>query len=89
MGRRERWAIMGDILAALLQENAKGEEGRISNVAVRANVAYDRLQVQLGELEAAGLIARAGAMPRLTEKGLAFLRHYRAWTSVLEDFGLD
>lgn len=58
-------------------------------MAARANIAYDRLQPYLDELSTAGLILATSSMPTLTPKGHEFLRHYRAWTAVLEDFGLD
>ncbi|HET6404064.1 MAG TPA: winged helix-turn-helix domain-containing protein [Candidatus Thermoplasmatota archaeon] len=91
MPRRERWSVIGDILAALAHERAKGDGARISNVAARANIAYDRLQPYLDEIAAAGLILLStnGGVPELTPKGREFLRHYKAWTGVLEDFGLD
>lgn len=89
--RRERWSVIGDILTAIVHERAKGEAARISNVAARANIAYDRLQPYLDELVVAGIVTKdpAGGVPDLTAKGRDFLRHYRAWTTVLEDFGLD
>lgn len=91
MPRRERWSVIGDIVSAIQHELGKGSAGRISNVATRANIAYDRLQPYLDELAATGLIlTRDGsAVPELTPKGREFLRHYRTWTAVLEDFGLE
>lgn len=89
--RRERWSVIGDILSAIVHERAKGDAARISNVAARANIAYDRLQPYLDELVAAGILTKVegASIPDVTEKGRDFLRHYRSWKSVLDDFGLD
>ncbi|HVM44845.1 MAG TPA: winged helix-turn-helix domain-containing protein [Candidatus Thermoplasmatota archaeon] len=89
MVRRERWSVIGDILSAIQNERSRGMAPRISNVAARANVAYDRLDPYLAELESAGLIMRDSAFPEVTAKGHEFLRHYRTWTAVLDDFGLS
>lgn len=91
MPRRERWSVIGDILGAIVQEQTKGGGARISNVAARANIAYDRLQPYLDDLYAAGILVPdpENAVPNLTQKGRDFLKHYRTWTAVLGDFGLD
>ena len=59
----------------------------MSNVAVRANLSYDRLIGYLNELGAAGMV-EGERMPRLTAKGRAFLQEYRQWRGVLDRFGL-
>lgn len=81
--------MIGDLLASIQIESARGSLGRASNVASRANIAYDRMEAYLDELSAAGLITRTAGVPALTPKGAEFLKQYRAWTAVLEDFGLE
>ena len=88
MPRRERWTIIGAILLEVEREGARGELGRVTNIALRANLPYDRLVTYLGDLEAAGFV-QLGRVPALTEKGRAFLREYRQWLEVLQRFGLD
>jgi len=88
VSRRERWSILGAILLALEEELQRGEEARLSNVATRANLPYDRLVAYLTKLQAGGLLTE-DKPPRITEKGREFLRHYRQWVSVLDRFGVD
>lgn len=59
----------------------------MSNVALRANLPYDRLMAYFAELAAAGMLTDE-RLPALTDKGQAFLRAYRQWTEVLDRFGL-
>lgn len=87
MPRRERWTILGAVLAALEREASEGRV-RLTRVASAANLPFDRLQQYLHELESAGLL-EAGEPPRLTEKGRVFLDEYRRWSRVLSTFGLD
>jgi predicted transcriptional regulator len=86
--RRERWGIIGAILDAIEQEAQRGEQARVSNVAVRANLSYDRLIGYLNDLAAAGMV-EGERMPRLTAKGRQFLQEYRQWRTVLDRFGLE
>lgn len=85
--RRERWGILGAILEAIEEESARGPDARVSNVAVKANLPYDRLLTYLQQLADAGLVV-PGRMPTLTDRGREFLRHYRQWTDVLDRFGV-
>lgn len=86
MGRREKWALVGAILAALEVEWHRGANGRLTNVAAKANVAYDRLQGYIIEMAANGLVTPS-KIPQLTPKGREFLRHYRQWIELLDRFG--
>lgn len=70
------------------QRTERGSEARVTHVATRANVPYDRMQSYLEELEEAGLVEMEESMPRLTPKGVEFLRHYRQWVEVLDRFGV-
>jgi predicted transcriptional regulator len=65
-----------------------GDGARVTNVATRANLSYDRLMEYLDELARQGFIT-PGRMPQLTEKGNEFLRAARQWRGVLGRFGLD
>lgn len=87
MPRRERWSIIGAILHELEHEGRRGDQARITNVAVRANLPHDRLADYLADLVRAGMV-REARFPQLTEKGRSFLREYRQWTEVLARFGL-
>jgi predicted transcriptional regulator len=84
--RREKWAIVGAILGELDAESERGANARLTNVAQRANVAYDRLQAYIVELEATGFVT-AGRVPALTTKGRDFLRQFRAWMELVDRFG--
>jgi predicted transcriptional regulator len=89
--RRERWSIIGAILTAIQEEvSRKGPEARVTHVAVRANVPYDRLTNYLKDLEESEFITPNGnGMPKLTPKGREFLKEYAEFKSVLSRFGLD
>jgi predicted transcriptional regulator len=88
MPRRERWDIIGAILQALDEQwREHGDGARVTNVALRANLSYDRMMLYLQELQQAGLITN-DRMPHLTEKGREFLALYRQWIEVLGRFGV-
>lgn len=83
MARRERWDIIGSILVAVDDHRTEaGRFARVTNVALLANVPYDRLLGYLEALRVAGLVT-GDRMPALTSRGREFLRHYRAWTDML------
>lgn len=86
-GRRERWGVIGAVLAAVDLEAARNSTGRMTGIAARANIAYDRLQGYLSELQLRGLIA--GDPPKLTPKGREFLAQYRRWQEVLKRYGFE
>jgi len=58
----------------------------VTNVAVRANVPYDRLVSYLESMSAAGLVTLE-KMPRLTKEGDEVLRQYRQWIEVVRRYG--
>ncbi|MGQ0534456.1 MAG: winged helix-turn-helix domain-containing protein [Methanobacteriota archaeon] len=90
MARRERWAVVGSILYAIDEEHrTAGDRARMTRVATRANLAYDRLQVYIADLTGAGLVARNGGIPHITESGMEFLRRYRIWQECLRGIGLE
>ncbi|MEA3198597.1 MAG: Winged helix-turn-helix [Thermoplasmata archaeon] len=85
--RRERWGVAGSILEAIDREHTeRGPQARVTNVAVRANVPYDRLVTYLESMAAAGLV-QLDKMPRLTPEGEDVLRQYRQWTEVVRRYG--
>jgi predicted transcriptional regulator len=85
MHRRERWEILGLILALLADG---GEALPLSRIAQRANLPYDRFMDHLAELRTGGLVTDA-EMPRLTDRGRDLLKSWRQWEAVLQRFGLD
>lgn len=85
-GRRERWAIAGEILSALQAEAARGPVATVSAVAMRANISHDRLHEYLADLQRQGLVG-GGMPPRLTPRGHEFLQQYLAWSETLAAFG--
>lgn len=90
MPRRERWTMLASVLRAIEMERAgAGEEARATNVAQRAGVPYDRLQLYLNELRKAGLVQGEGRLPTVTPKGREYLRQYHAWMESLARFGLE
>ena len=90
MPRREKWGILVSILRALLEEEPRGDHGRITVVAVRANLPHDRLLLLLDDLAKAGLVEmRSESLPRVTAKGADFIREYDAWIDTLGRFGLE
>lgn len=86
-GRRERWGIVGAILAGIDAEAGYGNGARLTPLASRANIAYGRLREYLDHLEAIGLIADPSA-PRITPLGREFLAEYRRWLATLRAYGL-
>src|SRR3989338_10782532 len=91
MPRRERGAIMGNILTSIeeCQMNDEGGRVRLTHVAKRANVAYDRLVAYVTHLKGAGLVNGNGEGPMLTDQGRRFLSPYRAWVGAIQTLGLD
>jgi predicted transcriptional regulator len=88
MHRRDRWAILGLLLALLDKEAASSDPAALSRIAQRANLPYDRFMLHLGELRDQGLLT-SDARPRLTEKGHSLLASWNQWATVLQRFGLD
>ena len=86
MHRRERWEILGLILALLADNDAARLP--LSRIAQRANLPYDRFVDHLAELRTGGLVS-ADDMPAITEKGRDLLKSWRQWEAVLQRFGLD
>ena len=86
MHRRERWEILGLILALVADNATAGLP--LSRIAQRANLPYDRFVDHLAELRAGGLVT-ADEMPAITERGRDLLRSWRQWEAVLQRFGLD
>lgn len=90
MPRRERWTMLASVLRAIETERSSaGEDARATNVATRAGVPYDRLQLYLADLRKAGLVEGEGRLPTVTAKGHEYLRQYRQWMESLERFGLE
>ncbi|MEA3136924.1 MAG: Winged helix-turn-helix [Thermoplasmata archaeon] len=85
--RRDRWDILGLILA-LLADNATGATLPLSRIAQRANLPYDRFVGHLDELREGGLVT-GDEMPAVTAKGHDLLKSWRQWEAVLQRFGLD
>lgn len=78
---------MGSILEAIDREHAeRGAQARVTNVAVRANVPYDRLVSYLESMSLAGLVT-LDKMPRLSPEGEEVLRQYRQWIEVVRRYG--
>ncbi len=87
--KRSRIEIIMDVLEALARH---GDEPA-SRVAMRANLAYDRLSKILEDLASRGLVERVNdgdrVVYRLTERGYALLNELRRLRRLLRDFGLD
>ena len=81
--RRERWAIVRDILLAIDAQDQTRAVLRLTHVAHQANLPLDRLRTYLDQLAARGLI-EALDRPRLTPEAREFLRHCRDWSQVVD-----
>lgn len=86
--RRERWHILGLLLALLSEGATAPDPPALSRIAQRANLPYDRFLDYMGELRQGGLIT-PDPWPRLTESGNHLLKSWRQWEAVLQRFGLD
>lgn len=86
MPRRERSAIVGEMLEALSQAGASGET-RLTVVAAKCNLPYDRFQEYLKDLQARGLVELRDPL-RLTPQGRELLHVFRSWRDRLRLFGL-
>lgn len=88
MARRERWAVLGEILIALDRELREAGAGMsITRVGASANVPHDRLLGYLDEMAAAGLVSR-DRPPTITSEGRDFIQRYRALRDVVDRYGL-
>src|SRR5262245_15408456 len=79
---RGKIEIMGDVLALATSDIRK------THIMYRANLSYEQLSLYLGELLARQLllqgVSRDGTFYRATEKGRAFLQHYRQLSEFLQ-----
>lgn len=87
MPRRERSAILGEMLDALSQAGSRGDL-RLTQVAMRCNLPYDRFQDYLHDLQARGLVDATDPF-RLTPEGRELLAVFRSWRERLGMFGLE
>ncbi|HUR69458.1 MAG TPA: winged helix-turn-helix domain-containing protein [Candidatus Thermoplasmatota archaeon] len=78
---------MAAVLTALL-EAAERKDVRLTSVAAKANLPYDRLVLYLEDMAQMGLVTR-DKPPVVTPGGREFLESCKRWTSVLDRFGLD
>lgn len=88
MKRRERWHILGLMLALLSEGATAPDRPALSRIAQSANLPYDRFLEYLGELRQGALITQ-DEWPLLTESGTHLLKSWRQWEAVLQRFGLD
>lgn len=88
MTRREYATIVGDILLAIeAAETDANVPANPTQLAARANVAFDRLMSYLDQLHFLGFIS-GDRYPKVTPRGKEFLASYRTWVAALERFGL-
>lgn len=87
MVRREKWSIVGALLIALDNEAQRSTTPRMTNVASRANIAYDRMMLYIADLQRSGLVTDE-KFAHLTPKGREFLHHYKRWMELLDRFGM-
>jgi predicted transcriptional regulator len=85
--RRDKLKIYGDLLTALHNEARSGKVV-LTRVQVQINVPFDRLKTYLSELAALGLI-ESEASPRLTDKGIEYLREYRKVLEFIRRMGIE
>lgn len=86
--KRDRKEIYAAVLAALEAERKTpegGKEVRLTKVASRANVPFDRLKIYLGELVAKGLVVDGSWV--VTQAGREFVQEFYRFQRVLERFG--
>jgi len=85
--RRERITLVGALLEniALAQQEPGGL--RLTRVAMRTNLAYDRFQDLFVELQTMGLVTREPPYD-LTEAGRELLAKYRSLHRALRELGL-
>ncbi|HVM44909.1 MAG TPA: winged helix-turn-helix domain-containing protein [Candidatus Thermoplasmatota archaeon] len=86
MGRRDRSAILGEVMQALSEAGGAGDT-RLTAVATRTNLPYDRLQEYVRDLQARGLVDPQNPF-RLTPEGRELLAAFRSWRERLGMFGL-
>ena len=87
MRRREKATLLGEILGAVAQAEEDGER-RLTRLAVRVNMPYDRFMEFIAELRVKGLVEE-DREPRLTPRGFEVLRKFRGWKEVLAPLGFD
>lgn len=80
--------ILVDVLDQISRAFGEGEE-RMTRVAAKVNIPYDRFVQYIEELRARGLISQPEeGTPRLTAEGRRVLESYRLWAQTVEAFGL-
>lgn len=87
MPRRERSSIVGGILDALSRSASEGNP-KLTHVALRCNLPYDRFRDYVADMQRRGLLDPENPF-RLTPAGRELLQSYRAWREALRLFGMD
>jgi predicted transcriptional regulator len=84
--RRERITLIGVVLDEIARAHGEAGELRLTRVAMRANLPYDRFTILLHDLQAKGLV---GSSPPydLTPEGLDILRKYKGLQEALHAVG--
>lgn len=74
------------MLAALSAAGGAGDK-RLTHVAMKCNIPYDRFKEYLDDLQARGLVQKDDAF-MLTPEGRKLLDTYKAWREGLRLFGM-
>ena len=86
MARRERATIAGEMLEALSRAGGVSDK-RLTHVAMRVNLPYDRFKEYLEDMQRRGLVQKDDPF-MLTTEGRKLLDTYKAWREGLRLFGM-
>ncbi len=85
--RRDKLKLYGDLLAALSSKSG-AEKIVLTQVQMKVNVSFDRMKAYIKDLVDLGLVQDEDA-PRLTEKGIQYLREYEKVLDFIKRMGLS
>ncbi len=85
--RRDKLKLYGDLLSALSSKSG-AEKIVLTQVQMKVNVSFDRMKAYIKDLVDLGLVQDEDA-PRLTEKGIQYLREYEKVLDFIKRMGLS
>ena len=85
--RRDKLKLYGDLLSALSSKSG-AEKIVLTQVQMKVNVSFDRMKAYIKDLVDLGLLQDEDA-PRLTEKGIQYLREYEKVLDFIKRMGLS
>jgi predicted transcriptional regulator len=89
VNRRSKVELYREVLDIFCQEGAESGKARLTKVARRANIRYDRFQILVSSLIESKLVLRTNNGVLITANGLCCLRKMQQTNDFLREMGLN